>query len=350
MPKGTGGAEVGPRPQDVTDEVARVASAVSEAVPAKCLDRNLLIGTWNIRAFGDLVDSWSGTGTAKVKRDLRALASITEIVSRFDVVAIQEVRGNIRALRHMMKDLGPDWGFILTDVTRGSAGNNERLAFVFDLRRVRPSGLACELVLSDEDMGQPGAGDFVRQFARTPYAVSFVASGKTFILVTLHVLWGKVPGDRIPELRGIARWVADWAGELESWGQNLIALGDFNIDRKGDDAFEAFTSTGLRVPDALNDVPRTIFADEKGFYDQIAWFTGENGQPKLSLDFTGNAGSFDFVPHVFPTLTRQQLSWRMSDHLPLWCEFALSRQDRPPDAFLRARAGARGGGDRAGRG
>lgn len=320
------GAGGGP-PPSVIAEVARLHDALDAAVPAKQLDRNLLIGTWNIRAFGDLADSWGTApdGSTKAKRDLRALASITEIVSRFDVVAIQEVRGNLRALRHMMKDLGPDWGFILTDVTRGSAGNNERLAFVFDLRRVRPSGLACEVVLSDEELGQPGAAALIRQFARTPYAVSFVSAGRTFILVTLHVLWGKVPGDRIPELRGIAEFVAGWADELESWGQNLIALGDFNIDRKDDAAFQAFTSTGLRAPEALNDVPRTIFEKADGFYDQIAWFTGENGRPKLSLDYTGRAGGFDFVPHVYPELDRQQLSWRLSDHMPLWCEFAVTR-------------------------
>lgn len=322
------GAVAGGPPAAVIAEVARVHAALDAQVPAKSLDRNLVIGTWNIRAFGDLTDTW-GAGApdaTATKRDLRALASITEIVSRFDVVAIQEVRGNIRALRHMMRDLGPDWGFILTDVTRGKAGNNERLAFVFDLRRVRPSGLACELVLSDEDLGQTGGADLIRQFARTPYAVSFVSGGRTFILVTLHVLWGKVPADRIPELRGIAEWVANWADELESWGQNLIALGDFNIDRKDDAAFEAFTSTGLRAPDALNDVPRTIFENADGFYDQIAWFTGDNGRPKLTLDFTGRAGGFDFVPHLYPELDRQQLSWRLSDHLPLWCEFAIPRK------------------------
>lgn len=314
-------------PPAVVREVAGLSAALDAAIPAKRLDRNLLIGTWNIRAFGDLADTWGSRASKgkSAKRDLRALAHITEIVSRFDVVAIQEVRGNLRALRHMMKDLGPDWGFILTDVTRGTAGNNERLAFVFDLRRVRPSGLACELVLSDEDLDQAGAADMIRQFARTPYAVSFVSGGRTFLLVTLHVLWGTVPGDRIPELRGIAEWVGDWAEELESWGQNLIALGDFNIDRQGDEAFEAFISTGLRVPEALNEVPRTIFEKQKGFYDQIAWFTGEDGSPRLTLEYTGNAGGFDFVPHVYTELERQALSWRMSDHMPLWCEFAVNR-------------------------
>jgi hypothetical protein len=240
-----------------------------------------------------------------------------------------------------MKGLGSDWGFILTDVTRGQAGNDERLAFVFDLRRVRPSGLACELVLSDEDLKVKGAGELVHQFARTPYAVSFVSAGQTFILVTLHITWGTVPDDRLPELRGIAKWMADWGKDLQSWGQNLIALGDFNIDRAQDKAYQAFTSTGLRTPDALNAVPRTIFGTG-GFYDQIAWFSDATGEPRLTLDFKGNAGGFDFVPHVYPELDRQQLSWRMSDHMPLWCEFGVDRPGAPgavpsPLSFARPR-------------
>ncbi len=321
----SGARKPGPMPKSVADEVAGLALALEEQVPPKSLDRNLLIGTWNIRAFGDLSDSWGGSTEGGPQRDLRSLALITEIVSHFDVIAIQEVKGNLRCLRHMMHALGPDWSFILTDVTRGSAGNDERLAFVFDTRRVRLSGLACELVISDDDVKVAGAGDLVRQFARTPYAVSFASGDKTFILVTLHVLWGKVPGDRIPELRGIAKWVAGWAEEMASWGQNLMALGDFNIDRRGDEAYQAFTSTGLRPAEALNDVPRTLFEKAKGFYDQIAWFEGAGGEPLLSLEPTGAAGGFDFVPHVYPELDRRAVSWRLSDHMPLWCEFALGR-------------------------
>jgi hypothetical protein len=317
------GTPPGPMPRAVATEVARLGAAVKAALPSKKLDHNLVIGTWNIRAFGDLADSWTGGGSKGPKRDLRSLALITEIVSHFDVIAIQEVKGNIRGLRHMMHALGPHWGFILTDVTRGSAGNDERLAFVFDTRRVKLSGLACELVLSDDDIKVAGAGDLVRQFARTPYAVSFVSGDQTFILVTLHVVWGTVPTDRLPELRGIAQWVANWADEIQSWGQNLIALGDFNIDRNGDEAYQAFTSTGLQPAAALNAVPRTIFGGAKGFYDQIAWFAGPDGTPLLSLHPTGQAGGFDFVPHVYPELDRRALSWRLSDHMPLWCEFNL---------------------------
>src|SRR3712207_3039794 len=94
---------VGPMPEEVVNEVLGLRAALRTALPAKSLDRNLVIGTWNIRAFGDLADTWSAGPKEKVKRDRRALAFITEIVSHFDVLAVQEVKGNLRALRHMMK-------------------------------------------------------------------------------------------------------------------------------------------------------------------------------------------------------------------------------------------------------
>lgn len=42
------------------------------------------------------------------------------------------------------------------------------------------------------------------------------------------------------------------------------------------------------------------------------------------LEFTGHAGNVDFVPHVYPGLSKTSVSWRISDHYPLWVEFALT--------------------------
>ncbi len=314
-------------PQAVERDLGELRRALDEALPGKRLDRNLLIATWNIRAFGDLTEEWLAGADDSPKRDLYALACITEIVSRFDVVALQEVRGNIKALRHMLRHLGPHWGLLLTDVTAGSAGNDERMAFVFDTRRVKPSGLACELVVPPEWHGKIDTGALARQFARTPYAASFLAGDETFILVTLHVVYGRQAADRVGELRWIAEWMADWARRERDWGHNLIALGDFNIDRSGDPNYLAFTATGLRPPEQLDEVPRTIFDGDEGgrFYDQIAWFHGEGDVPMLSLDYTGNAGGFDFTqPRLrqLEGLTLAEVSWRISDHMPLWAEFS----------------------------
>jgi hypothetical protein len=107
-------------------------------------------------------------------------------------------------------------------------------------------------------------------------------------------------------------------------GHNLVALGDFNLDRQGNPLYEAFTSTGLTPAAALNEVPRTIFdsPSKKHFYDQIAWFTDPLKGPALVLEYT-SAGTFDFVGLLQGNLTKTELSWRISDHYPLWVEFSV---------------------------
>jgi endonuclease/exonuclease/phosphatase family metal-dependent hydrolase len=304
-------------PSAVVAEAARLRTAVDEVVPAKQHDRNLLIGTWNLRAFGDLTKAWESHQGDRPKRNYSDIHYIAAVISHFDVVAVQEVRGNIRALRYLLKVLGDDWGFLLTDVTKGPAGNDERLAFLFDTRRVKPSGLACELVLwIATDSPRISADSLDRQFARTPYACSFVTTGgraTTFILVTLHVDWGKKAADRVPELRAIAQWLADWAEQEDDWNHNVIALGDFNISGADDDLYRAFTSTGLEPPPGIGDVPRTIFDKPKKrhHYDQIAWFNDAAKGPLLTLTCSA-ASFFDFVPVLRGDQTLTALSLELT--------------------------------------
>lgn len=57
---------------------------------------------------------------------------------------------------------------IIPDVTKGGPGNGERLTYLYDSTRVQPSGLVGEIIL-------PATADGpTEQFARTPYAASFV--------------------------------------------------------------------------------------------------------------------------------------------------------------------------------
>jgi endonuclease/exonuclease/phosphatase family metal-dependent hydrolase len=314
-------------PDDLQADYQALNAALDEKIPQKALDTNLLVASWNLRGFGDLTEKWLAEPNDTPKRDEGSLVCIAEIVSRFDVVAVQEVKGNLRALRHMLKLLGDNWSFSLTDVTLGRPGNDERMAYLFDTRKLKLSGLACELVVPAERLTEISPDALRTQFARTPYAVSFSTSGHTFILITLHVIYGKNPAERIPELKAIADWLADWARDINAWDHNLICLGDFNIDRKDDDLYKAFTSTGLHTPEDLNKVPRTLFSDPNKpqpdkFYDQIAWFPQVEGQPAFSLKYS-QGGSFDFTNAALISrhLDKQALSWRISDHYPLWVEF-----------------------------
>lgn len=316
-----------PCPPCVLADHARLCAALDDAVPPKALDRNLLLATWNIRALGGYTPRWIAGAGDSPRRDLQAVHAIAEIVARFDVVAIQEVKADTDALRAVYALLGPHWSLILSDTTEGRLGNGERMAFIFDTRRVQLSGLACEIVIPPEHLARTQADALQRQFARTPYAVGFRSSGHTMTLVALHVIWGDDPAERVRELRAIAQWLAAWSRDKHAWDHNLVTLGDFNIDREGSVYHEAFCSTGLYVPPDLRHARRSIFGDDarpKLLYDQIAWFEGVRGARPLSLRFV-RGGSFDFRACALASrgMTTTQLSWALSDHLPLWVEFGL---------------------------
>ncbi len=310
-------------PPEVAAEITALAAAATVVIPAKS-DDNLLIGSWNLRAFSEVTPKWAAEVGDSPTRDWRAVALIAEIISHFDVVAVQEIRRNPAALRHLLGQLGPTWRVIVSDVTEGDAGNGERLGFVYDSDRVQPSGLVGEIVLAST------APDIREQFARSPYAVSFSRKDIGFLLTTDHILWGDNEAARLPEITAFAQWMRNWLERTNDWNENLLVLGDFNLDRFGSPLYEAFVNTGLFPPTDLSDVPRTIFDDDKTrhFYDQIAWFY--DAKPEkiwLShLDYV-RGGSFDFLPHVFAGLTKNQISWRMSDHYPLWVEFRI--EDNP---------------------
>lgn len=314
-------------PPNVREDLVALGEALTLRIPAKS-DHNLLIATWNIRSFSSLTRKWFATGAESPKRDLQGLRSIIEILQRFDVIAIQEVKGDLRALRDTIKFLGDTWAFLMTDVNIDDAGNDERFVFLFDRSRVRPSGLAAEIVIPPEEIEKAEPGDLRGQFVRPPYAVSFQRENATFILVTLHVIFGGSEADRVPELRAIARWMKNWARRSNRFHHNLLTLGDFNIDRAGSVGYESFVSTGLHVPDHLMNLPRTIFDDpddpnDDAFYDQIAWF--QSGGHDL-IDMTPRVGgNFNFLPYVYrgSGLSKTSVSYRVSDHLPLWMEFEI---------------------------
>ncbi|OOG75465.1 endonuclease/exonuclease/phosphatase family protein [Flavobacterium sp. A45] len=312
-------------PADIAQNIALLKEDLDLKIPPKKLEKNLLIATWNIRGFGDITRKWKSATNDSPKRDLHSLVCIAEIIKRFDVIAVQEVKSNLKGLRDVLKVLGNDWSLILTDVNQGDVGNGERMAYLFDTRRVNLSGLACELVVPDEWTKTIPKGMLNKQFVRSPYAVSFRSQNQTFILVTLHILYGKTSTDRITELRGIAKWLSSWADDINAYHQNLITLGDFNIDERGDLLNDTFISEGLYIPPALQNskVTRSIF-DETKYYDQIAWFQDSNKKNNISLEFI-TGGNYDFLNTVLinRNLTKQAMSFMMSDHFPLWAEFKL---------------------------
>jgi endonuclease/exonuclease/phosphatase family metal-dependent hydrolase len=312
-------------PIEIRREMEKLNRELDDDVPPKRLDRNLLLCTWNIRAFGGLTKKWRSSARDTPVRDFHAILAVATILRRFDIVAIQELKGNVAALRAVATLLGPHWSIMLDDGTKGDPGNQERLAFLFDTRKVSLSGLACELVIPEEELRDESV-TIDRQFARTPYAVGFRCLGKSFTLVSLHVLWGKVKA-RTAELEATARWLEEWACNPNAWDRNLIVLGDMNITSRRSRLYKAFTSTGLHIPEPMESFPRTITSSKRSLYDQIAWFDGSSAAPALDLECL-SCGYFDFTRTALSNrgLSLNQLSHRLSDHYPLWVEFAVRRE------------------------
>jgi hypothetical protein len=122
---------------------------------------------------------------------------------------------------------------------------------------LQPSGLAGELVVAIEEETDVTATILDRQFARTPYAVSFQAGAEELTLVTLHVIWGGRRGAacrRAPRDRHVARGLAEPREHVEQEPDHTGGL-----QRQSGPLYDALISTGLTTPVELNDVPRTIF-------------------------------------------------------------------------------------------
>ena len=303
----------------IAEDLIRLRRRIQRSrIPAKVVDHNLIIGTWNIRAFGDIFRSWEDN-PGNPKRNMRAMAYIAEIIRCFDVVAIQEVKRDTSGLRTLLDEwLGSNWGLVISDVSAGSKGNTERLAYIYDKRRVQPSGLAGEIVLPPTADGNPA-----QQFDRTPYIVGFQTGNEKFSLLTAHIRYGKNAADRLGEITSLAQYIASEIHQRAKAGPdegNVIVLGDFNIDERGDNPlFKAFVSTGLMVPEQLLNLKSTYDSKPK-FYDQIAWF-----MDGLNIPFNGNAGVIDFTGAVYREISLLQMSYRVSDHFPLWAEFIIDR-------------------------
>lgn len=324
----------------IVDGLSRLRAGLSAQIPARTTTDTLLLATWNIREFDSGKYGWRGD---------EAYYYIAEIISRFDLIAVQEVREGLYSLQRLRALLGPWWDFLVTDVTLGKAGNAERMAYLYDRRKVVFSGLAAELVLPRAANAQTEPV----QLARSPYLAGFRAGWAEITLATVHIYYGQniaIDPQRLREIGDLAATLARHATKfsaapqpapgLPSAPSNLVMLGDFNIFNREDVTMQAITQAGFVVPPALQSVPGSNVARNK-HYDQIAWYRGLS-----RLQPTGRAGVFDFFEHVYriedePLHAEERTTapgrsfkdwrtYRMSDHLPMWLEFDLD----PGDASL----------------
>ena len=86
------------------DNLLGLRNQLDMQIPGKTATETLLLATWNIREFGD-------------NRRTESFYYIAEILSRFDLIAIQEVSVNLKGLEKVVSILGHNWDYIVTDST-----------------------------------------------------------------------------------------------------------------------------------------------------------------------------------------------------------------------------------------
>jgi endonuclease/exonuclease/phosphatase family metal-dependent hydrolase len=314
-----------PKDRAVATNLLRLKLALDESVSGKTLDKTLLVASWNLREFG---------GAKSGGREQEPLLYIAEIMSRFDLIAVQEVRNNLQALDDLMRLLGGWWKYLVSDVSQGASGNQERHAFVYDTRKLSFGGLAGELVPPPTKNADGTLhSDFLA--ARTPYCVGFRAGWFKFSICTQHMYYGESKPDdpqRVKEAKQIVKLLKSRMKEKDRWAANAILLGDFNVFTTEDETFKAITNADFVIPDGLFGKYTNAKLDKP--FDQIALIAPDQ---QHQIDIKGiTTGVFPFYDHVYrdadkgeylPDETdRKYREWRtykMSDHLPLWIELPI---------------------------
>jgi endonuclease/exonuclease/phosphatase family metal-dependent hydrolase len=303
---------------DLSNEIARLRKHKKVRVIPRREQGKLLVATWNIANLG-----------AQHRRD-QDLSIIAEIVSWFDIVAMQECRENFGDLFDIQNKLPKPYRIIMSD----ASGNNERMAFVYDSRKLSVLEEIGEIAFPPSRLKSiklPGIDAQFNGFDRTPYLAAFAVGDTSMMFVNVHLYYGNEKPEsmarRSLETFAVAKWADLRKRSRYSFTRELVALGDFNMPKcePGDPIYKALTKLGLELPEHATQIASSISSSAN--YDQIAFL------PETTRNhFTGKKGVFDFDAVIFPDLWRDgtnmkdfktYLRYYISDHRPMWVQLSI---------------------------
>jgi endonuclease/exonuclease/phosphatase family metal-dependent hydrolase len=293
-------------------------------IPSSALDESINLATWNIREFG------------RRRRLNISVHFIAEILNQFDLIAVTEVRDNLRDLGKVLKVLGPYWKAVFSDYDSDAGGNRERMAYVYDKRAVSFTGLAAEADGPRKKIKK--TGEYVPEYSwwRKPYMASFRAGSFDFVLITAHIRWAGGEDERLKPISLLADWVHKRRKDKHVFDKDILLMGDFNIPSKDSKLYRALTRRGLKMPEALMHVRGTNLS-ERNLYDQIVH------SPMHRRLFTNNGGTLNFYANDFKSLfpgvrkTDQEFTYELSDHLPLWIQLNVDAESAELSQLLRGK-------------
>lgn len=281
---------------------------------------HVLVATWNVANLG------------QHERRVDDLRLIAELLSWYEIIAVQEVADNRADFDRVVELMGVRFATLFND----TAGNNERSAFIYDTRRVALGRQVGEVAIVDSDrrwVRLPGIHRAFTGFNRNPFIASFRVESTNLLLANCHLIFGRSGSAaeiaeslelRQLEAYAIARWCDLRRNDRDAYTRHILAMGDFNLPRAepGDPLYDALTRRGLALPPHESRIPTNVSRDSD--YDQVAIV------PHLH-DHIAARGVFDFDAVVFPDIYDEDRPayWRtctkyyLSDHRPVWMQLRL---------------------------
>ncbi|KAK1877518.1 Deoxyribonuclease-1 [Dissostichus eleginoides] len=253
----------------------------------------LLIGAFNIQQFGD-----------KKSQNKDVMATIKEIVLRYDIILIQEQPKD----SWILLTSSPQFDHIVSEPL-GLGIHKERYLFLYRKETVSVTDSFQYSGLKPDVFERP---PFVVQFSSTETAV------EEFVLIPIHTQ----PDSAVQEIDDLVDVVA--AAKQKWKNNNIMVLGDFNADGtyvKDEDwkKIRLFTNKDFHWLIA-NGVDTTVAAKSSNTYDRIVVTTDmEKGV------VAGSAGVFNFkTEYGLP----QKKAEKVSDHFPVEVELSKKNKKR----------------------
>jgi hypothetical protein len=333
----------------IIENLQKLRAKLKSELPTRTNRSTLLLSTWNLRKF-----------TNSDNRLEESYWYIAEIISFFDLIAVQEIGNDMSALLKLMGILGYKFDYIVTD-TPNAEGGGERIAFIYNIGKVKFKNIAGEVYLDTKERDK---FNLAEGFARPPFVVAFQASWFKFNLCSVHIYYGTEEKDEITGEKDNVRRVKEIgaiAQKLNSRAKKedvtYILLGDFNIEEVGDQYYKALMGegeekTGFYIP-LVKDKIKTNSSGTRAF-DQIAFNMNNVTLNDIDIDKESDKiemGAVNFYDAVFNDekyykkiakelykkknesmpknwKLEQWRTFNMSDHFPLWIELKIDFTDQ----------------------
>ena len=251
------------------------------------------LASWNIRIFSN-------------SRNDNELRQICDNIIDYDFVAVIELRDEevLKRAETVLAGMGRDYDYQISN--KVGKGVKERYAFLYDRSKV--------------DVVAPGKIYSDKLFMREPYYATFRAGKFDFTIIATHIVWGDKIPDRQKEIQKMAE-VYEQIQNQDPSEQDVILVGDFNREPDDEKAF-----SGLRkIPSMTNlfNLPQKTVIFDSNLYDNI-WF-----QSDYVKEYNGkkDINKFDEMDFGKTKKDKERASLAVSDHRPIWAEFATSVDD-----------------------